>query len=47
MKTNPEHTQKMLDKILQELENEPWYKKLMRWIRLKYWMIYCKITNDK
>lgn len=32
-------------KILQELEDQmkrdPWYVKLKRWIRLRYWIFYC------
>ena len=32
---------KTVQRILDEMENDPWYVKLMRWWRLKVWVWTC------
>lgn len=33
---------KVVDRILKEMENDPWYIKLTRWYRLQRWVLICK-----
>lgn len=31
----------IVEKMLKDMENDPWYVKLKRWIKLRYWVFYC------
>ena len=33
---------KTLDRLLTEMENDPWYVKLRRWWRVKKWVWTCR-----
>ena len=33
---------KTVDRLLKEMENDPWYVKLARWWRVKLWVWTCR-----
>lgn len=37
----------IIKQILNEMDNQPWYKKLARWYRVRKWLLYCLIFNRK
>lgn len=37
----------ILQKILDDMEKDPWYVKLKRWIRIQFWVYRCLIFNRK
>ena len=38
---------KITQRILEDMEKDPWYVKLRRWIRLQLWVYKCLIFNRK
>lgn len=36
-----------IKRLLDEMDNQPWYKRLTRWIRVRKWVLYCLIFNRK
>lgn len=37
----------IIDKLMNEMSKDKWHVKLKRWLRLRYWMIYCLVFNNK
>lgn len=35
------HKSKVLEKLMVDMENDPWHVKLKRWIKLKIWVYTC------
>jgi len=42
MKKAREYHSEVLEKLDQEMKNDPWYKKLRRWINLQKWIWICR-----
>lgn len=38
---------KILEELMNEMENDPWYVKFNRWLRLKEWLLFCKLKHLK
>lgn len=37
----------IIKKMFEEMENDPWYIKLKRWINLQLWILRCILFNNK
>ena len=35
------YTSPLLESLINEMDNDPWYIKLKRWFRLKKWLFTC------
>jgi hypothetical protein len=38
---------KIVQKMMDEMDRDPWHVKLRRWIRLQIWVYRCLILNKK
>lgn len=43
MKPAKEYKGEILDKLLREMELDPWYVKLRRWFHLQKWLLICRL----
>ena len=34
-----------IQKLLDEMNNDPWYVKFRRWVKLKIWIIKCSLRK--
>ena len=39
------YNSKEIDDLFDEMQNESWFKKFMRWLRVQLWIIRCRIFN--
>ena len=38
-------TQGLIKQHIEKLKNDPWPKKLRRWLKFQYWILMCKIIS--
>jgi hypothetical protein len=41
------YNSEIIDDLLKEMDNEPFYIKIYRWYKLQKWIIYCYLFNNK
>jgi hypothetical protein len=47
MKMEEEYWSDTIKKMFEEMENDPWYIKLKRWLSVRIWIIECNLFNNK